>query len=239
MSDDEVFTSIKGFDLNWKCGDFQFEIGKTYEHIGSVKACESGFHAIGGYPLEVFDYYAPGVSRYAEVTQFGDFARHEGGSKIASAKITIGVELSISQIVTRTIAWVASQCAPANTKHSERDRSAASSTGYRSAASSTGHRSAAFSTGHRSVAFSTGHRSVASSTGYRSAASSTGDRSAAMSVGRCGRVMGENGCAIFLVYRDDDWKIIHAWAGIVGRDGIKPLTWYQLDENGQPQEYGE
>ena len=45
------------------------------------------------------------------------------------------------------------------------------------------------------------------------------------------------GCALFLVYRDPDtWKILHAWAGIAGRDGIKAATWYKLGEDGKPVE---
>ena len=34
----------KVFDKNWKCKEFQFEIGKTYVHEGKLKLCESGFH---------------------------------------------------------------------------------------------------------------------------------------------------------------------------------------------------
>ncbi len=68
------------------------------------------------------------------------------------------------------------------------------------------------------------------------AASATGDGGAAMASGMDGRAMGAEGCALFLVHRDDDWKITRAWAGIVGRDGIKPMIWYRLDENGKPVE---
>ena len=50
-----------------------------------------------------------------------------------------------------------------------------------------------------------------------------------------GAVMGADGCALFLVHRDD-YNITHAWAGIVGRNGIKTLTWYRLDSDGIPQE---
>lgn len=53
-----------------------------------------------------------------------------------------------------------------------------------------------------------------------------------MSSGRYGRVMGADGCALFAVYRDADWNIVHARAAIVGRDNIKPNVWYSLDESG-------
>ena len=59
-----------------------------------------------------------------------------------------------------------------------------------------------------------------------------------MASGYQGRVSGTTGCALFLVERDDDFKIIAAWAGIVGKDGIKPDTFYML-KNGQPVEVTE
>ncbi len=44
---------------------------------------------------------------------------------------------------------------------------------------------------------------------------------------------GKEGCALFLVERNDDGKIAHVWAGIAGADGIEPDTWYAL-RDGRP-----
>ena len=217
----ETVSSIKGFDANLRCRGYQFELGATYEHAGTVEACSSGFHGVEGCPLEVFNYYPPGESRYTTAEQSGALSRQGNDSKIASAKISIGVELRIADLVERAVTWVMAQCPPSETQNA------------------TGGQSAASSTENRSVASSAGDRSAASSTGYQSAASSTGDQSAAMSSGENGRVMGADGCALFLVYRDENTSdILHAWAGIAGRAGIKPLVWYSLNASGQPVEVG-
>ncbi len=63
-----------------------------------------------------------------------------------------------------------------------------------------------------------------------------GNSGAALASGRYGRARGIDGCALFLVHRDSDWKITKAWAGIVGENGVKANTWYELDEKGNPQE---
>ena len=260
---EDIVNSIKGFDLNWKCRDFQFEIGKTYKQSGDIVACQNGFHAIEGHPLEVFGYYAPGISRYAEVKQSGQIARHCDDSKVASAKITIGVELHLHDLIQRAVKWVFDHAKPENTERSTGTQGAASSTGYQGAASSTGYqgaasstgpqgaasstgtqgaasstgtRGAASSTGDYGAASSTGYQGAASSTGYQGAASSTGPQGAAMASGFAGKVMGADGNALFLVHRNDAGEITHAWAGIVGRDGIKPNVWYQLGTDGQPNE---
>jgi hypothetical protein len=306
--EEEVVISVKGFGLDWKCRDFQFEVGKTYEIDGEIKACERGFHAIEGHPLEVFVYYAAATSRYAIVRQSGALSREADDSKVASAKITIEAELKVPELVKRTWDWVwsrakledgssatgnrgaasatgdlgaasatgnqgaasatgnqgaasatgdlgaasatgylgaASATGNQGAASATGDLGAASATGNQGAASATGNQGAASATGNRGAASATGYRGAASATGYlgaasatgnQGAASATGNQGAAMSSGHNGKAMGADGCAIFLVYRDDDWSIVHAWAGIVGKAGIKPGQFYTLDADGKPVE---
>ena len=117
------------------------------------------------------------------------------------------------------------------------DYGAASATGYQGAASATGEQGAASATGYQGAASATGKFGAASATGEQGAASATGASSTAMASGIRGSVSGEKGCALVLVNRDfTTSEIRHVWAGIVGRNGIKPNTFYTLDDNGDPKE---
>ncbi|WP_094069575.1 DUF7666 domain-containing protein [Salmonella enterica] len=101
----EIVT-FKGFNKDLKCRDFQFEIGKTFHHDGKVEACGSGFHACEC-PFDVFSYYSPADSRFAETISFGITDREEDGdTKIASASITIKAELTLPQFIQRGIEWI-------------------------------------------------------------------------------------------------------------------------------------
>ncbi|HGB6226418.1 TPA: hypothetical protein ACIVXL_000564 [Salmonella enterica subsp. houtenae serovar 1,40:z4,z23:-] len=247
----EIVT-FKGFNKDLKCRDFQFAIGETFHHDGRVEACGSGFHACEC-PFDVFSYYPPAESRYAETISFGVTDRKEGGdTKIASASITIKAELTLPQFIQRGIEWIWSKIdnsleqqimsgnrsAATNTGNwsaatNTGDCSAATNTGYRSAATNTGDRSAATNTGDCSAATNTGYRSAATNTGNWSAAEVSGSQSVAASLGIEGKAMASEGGAIVLCYRDEDGELIHIRASKVGENGVMPDTWYQLNEDGE------
>jgi len=141
--------AIKGFDLDWTCRGFQYEIGKTYTHDGPVVRCAAGgFHAIEGHPLEAFGYYPPGTSRYAEVSLGGEIARDDSDSKVAAARITIHAEIQLHDVIQRAVKWVFDHAKPSNRAHANKERQAASATGYQGAASATGTQGAAMSGGY-------------------------------------------------------------------------------------------
>ncbi|EAO9321527.1 hypothetical protein OL53_22400 [Salmonella enterica] len=179
----EIVT-FKGFNKDLKCRGFQFAIGETFHHDGKVEACGSGFHACEC-PFDVFSYYPPAESRYAETISFGVIDREEiGDTKIASASITIKAELTLPQFIQRGIEWIWSKIDKSLEQQIMTGNwSAATNTGYRSAATNTGYRSAATNTGYRSAATNTGDQSAATNTGNWSAATNTGDQSAATNTG--------------------------------------------------------
>lgn len=202
----EIVT-FKGFNKDLTCRDFQFAIGETFHHDGKVEACGSGFHACEC-PFDVFSYYPPAESRYAETISFGITDSEEGGdTKIASSSITIKDELTLPQFIQRGIEWIWSKI----------DKSLEQQ----------------IISGNWSAATNTGKRSAATNTGNRSAAEVSGSQSVAASLGIEGKARASEGGAIVLCYRDEDGELIHIRASKVGENGIMPDTWYQLDEDGE------
>ncbi|EAP4239741.1 hypothetical protein KXN30_002910 [Salmonella enterica subsp. enterica serovar Give] len=202
----EIVT-FKGFNKDLKCRGFQFAIGETFHHDGKVEACGSGFHACEC-PFDVFSYYPPAESRYAETISFGITDSEEGGdTKIASSSITIKDELTLPQFIQRGIEWIWSKI--------DKSLDQQIMCGYQSAATNTGDWSAATNTGDRSAAEVSGSQSVAASLGIE------------------GKARASEGGAIVLCYRDEDGELIHIRASKVGENGIMPNTWYQLDKDGE------
>ena len=217
MDNENIIHSYKGFDKDLKCRGFAYEIGKDYEQDGKIKCCNNGFHACE-FPLEVFNYYAPGGnSRYCTVTQSGVTDKKGGDSKVASSKIHIETEIGLDGIIKAGVKFILDKVNWENQKESNTgdcsaatntgDCSVATNTGHYSAATNTGHYSAATNTGHYSaatntgdcsVATNTGHRSVATNTGYRSVATNTGDCSVATNTGyrSVAKVSGKESIAI-------------------------------------------
>ena len=196
---EDVITTFKGFGSDWKCRDFQYEVGKSYEHAGEALACNSGFHACE-YPLHVFRYYRPASSKFAVVEQSGTLSRNGEDSKVASSKITIKAELDLAGLIKAAIKYTMDRCTPGEGANSTADNT------------------------------------VVSATKARECATASGDYGAATASGRNGKAKGKEGCALFLTYRDSDWKIVHAKALIVGKDGIKADTFYRLDVDGNAVE---
>jgi hypothetical protein len=177
---EETLLAYKGFNPDWTCRDFQFELGKTYTEK-KADLCHSGFHACEN-PLDIFSYYEP-TGQMAIVELGGVSDKTDSDSKRCGKSITIKAALTIPLLVSAAIEFIASKCDPAKAEHATGDRSASSATGYSSASSATGDRSASSATGYSSASSATGYRSASSATGDRSASSATGDSSASSATG--------------------------------------------------------
>ncbi len=175
----------KGFDKDLKCRGFQYEIGKTYEEP-TADLCNSGFHACE-YPLDVFEYYAPGnMSRYCEV-DLNELSDERSGddSKRCGKKIAVKAEIGIAGLVKAAVDFVMENIKDENKEANTGYRSASTNTGYRSASTNTGDCSASTNTGYRSASTNTGNYSASTNTGDCSASTNTGYRSASTNTGYC------------------------------------------------------
>ena len=214
----KTIISYKGFDKDFKCRGFQYEVGREYETDKAI-CCEQGFHACP-IPIDVFSYYPPNTSQYAVVEQSGDFSENE--DKIASTKIKIKAKLSLGELIKAQVDWIFSNVK--KTKKKNEDNSIVNSTGYQSAATNTGYQSAATNTGAQSAATNTGDRSAAEVKGKYAVALACGIGSRAKA--------DENGCIVICDWRinSDKWVLDNIYSAKVGgkikRKTIKANTWY-------------
>ena len=117
--------TVKGFDENLRCRDFQYEVGGQYkiENDDPIMLCRNGFHAIAEDqdPISVFEYYPPAVdgkrSRYCKV-EVGGKTDADGG-KIVGSEIKVGPEIGVPGIIKAHIDWVKSRTTNKNNKEVE------------------------------------------------------------------------------------------------------------------------
>jgi hypothetical protein len=91
-------TGYKSFGNDWKCLDFQFEVGKTYElPDGQIPIlCETGFHFCR-IPTDCDQYYQPDRSPRHALIWAWDVIDEFGGNKSVCRKIKIMEEISSDQ----------------------------------------------------------------------------------------------------------------------------------------------
>lgn len=95
-----IITGYKGFDRDFTCRGFQYEVGKTYEIDGEPKLCERGFHFCTS-PLAVFKYYDP-TNRFAIVEADEDdviYDTNASSHKAVTRRITIFREITLDEIM--------------------------------------------------------------------------------------------------------------------------------------------
>ena len=204
----------KGFDKNFKCKGRQYSVGETVEHAGEFKLCSSGLHFCE-YPLDVFLYYPPANSKFAEVEADCVSSEREKDSKRVCKKLHIAAEISIKTMIEAAIKFTFDRAdSIGKGRRSTSDRGAASATGDQGAASATGYRGAALATGHQG------------------AASATGEEGCAVALGNGGRASGKKGCWITLAEwkekKDGAWQRVDVQTLQVDGKKVKEDVFYRL-----------
>lgn len=128
--------AIKGFSANLTCRGFQFEAGSTYNHEGVVQLCASGFHAITGDPLSVFQYYPPAGSKFFRVEISGKIDSSDD-DKSAAEILLVGEEIGLDLLAKESVEFQFSRTIPEG-KTATGDQGAALATGDRGAALASG-----------------------------------------------------------------------------------------------------
>ena len=239
----EKLVAYKGFNADWTCRDFKYEVGKTYEE-SNADLCKAGFHACE-YPLDILSYYPPtGQMAVVELEDVSD--EKELDTKRVAKKITIKASISLCDLITASVKYTMERVTVSGAASNSGDRGAASNSGVSGAASNSGDSGAASNSGDRGAASNSGDSGAASNSGDRGAASNSGYSGAASNSGKFGiaadfngfytKVQSCEGGAIVIVKRADDGSILHIRASKVGENGIKPDVWYSLTDAGEFEE---
>jgi len=200
----EQVTAYKAFNPDFTCRTFQFEVGKTYEASGMVKACESGFHACEN-PWDTLNYYnlvddSGALGRFAKVTLSGAVDRKQ--DKVCGASITIEAELDLPGFIKAGIDWLIAATSGNSARIGSSDDSARiGSSGYSARIGSSGDYAQIGSSGYSA-------RIVAAGT----------NATVACANGRATVTVGDNG-AFCIPYHDG--KRTRFLTGYAGEDGIE------------------
>jgi hypothetical protein len=109
----KIVEGWKGFDSDFSCRGFKFEVGKEYGEK-EAKICNSGFHFCTD-PIDVFSYYFldddGNFKRFAKVEGWGKIDKEESeDSKVCSTNIKINRELSFKNFLKLSIEYENKKC---------------------------------------------------------------------------------------------------------------------------------
>ena len=173
MANGNKIITYKGFDKDFKCRGFQYEVGNTYETDDDIACCNRGFHACES-PMEVFDYYDMLTSRFAEVEQSGKIDKEAASTKTCSSRIKIKAELKLADIINLGVEWLKEITSPskieANNTSNDGDSAQIGSSGDSAQIGSSGHYAKIGSSGHYAQIGSSGQDSVIMCAGHDSKA---------------------------------------------------------------------
>ena len=231
--DEKKITAYKGFDKDFKCRGFQYEVGREYEVTDKVECCESGFHACEN-PFDVWCYYDISNSRFALVEQSGEIDSKK--DKTCSSKICIKEEIGLGDFIRTCVGRIVSKT------RFETDYKV--SNGYGVQIGSSGYGAQIGSSGNDAQIGSSGYGAKIGSSGYGAQIGSSGDCAQIKSEGKncvicCAgdksAARAKKGSWITLSewrYIDDEWTPVCVKTERVDGVRIKEDTWYRL-KNGE------
>ena len=111
--EEKVIKAFKGFNKDFTCRGYQYEVGKEYVQMGKVNVCERGFHACVN-PFDVLSYYGDIDNRYCEVEQSGSIDAEK--DKTVSSKIKIKAEIGWAGLFKAGIEYLKEITNPKNIK---------------------------------------------------------------------------------------------------------------------------
>ena len=243
MANENKIIAYKGFDKDFKCRGFQYEVGKTYEMDGNIESCRRGFHACES-PMGVFDYYDMLTSRFAEVEQSGKINKEAASTKTCSSRIKIKAELKLADIINLGIEWLKEITSPSkievnNTSNdgnyakigSSGDSAKIGSSGNYAKIGSSGNSAKIGSSGDSALIGSSGNYAKIGSSGDYAKIGSSGQDSIIMCAGYDSKAKAAVGSWITLAEWkriEDVWKPICVKTEQVDGKRIKADTYYRL-----------
>ena len=221
--DKKKITAYKGFDKDFKCLGFQYEVGREYV-TDKVKCCESGFHACEN-PFDVWDYYNITGSRFALVEQSGKIVREE--NKTCSSKICIKEEIGLGDFIHTSVGWIVSKTRfETDCNVSSGDYAQIGSSGDYAKIGSSGYSAQIGSSGNSAQIGSSGDCVQIKSEGKNCVICCAGNKSAARAKKGSWITLSEWG------HIDDEWVPVCVKTERVDGVRIKEDTWYKL-KNGE------
>ena len=237
MSKKDVLIAYKGFDKDFKCRDFQYEVGKTYAHPGDVKLYNTGFHACEA-PFDCWNYYKPADgAQYAQVEMADVSDKKDSDTKRVAKSITVKVKLTIPMLIKAQVEWVISKAdksvATGDSGHAAAtgDSGHAAATGNSGHAAATGNYGHAAATGYSGHAAATGNYGHAAATGNYGHAAATGDSGHASATGYSGHAAATGGYGHAAATGDYGCAFAGFWGKAkASHNGSFAIAWYD-EEN--------
>ena len=235
----ERMKGYKGFNDKLQCTPegkvFQYEVGKTYTHNGTVLMCSSGFH-FTEHPLDALSYYNLGnASRYAEIEADEVSDKTEKDSKRVAKSLTIKAEIKAPALIKAAVKFVFEKCSPTtgDSAHSATtgDHAHSATTGGSAHSATTGYSAHSATTGYYAHSATTGDSAHSATTGDYAHSAVKGKEAIAIAVGCQSRAKGAKGCWLVLAEWKDR-KIIAMGVARVNGIKIKADTFYAL-KNGK------